>query len=134
MSQILPENILRLIDPKDRKPMGKAGLTASESQAKGEAVAERLIAKEYTSWLNLHGIKFIRASMNRRVHDLNPGWPDVTCFYGGKVLFVELKTMTGKERPEQLAFALWAGSNGFTGHVCRSTAQAIEVTRKHFGL
>lgn len=57
---------------------------------------------------------------------LLPGSPDLVIFApGGKVLFVEMKTKTGRLQDTQKSFQLKAKSLGYTYIVCRSLDEFI---------
>src|SRR3990167_7587217 len=100
MTPILPDSFLRRIDPKDRVPMGKAGMTADECSDKAQAVAEKQMHNELIGWLNLNQIKFIHAPMNKK-SPLPPGWPDFSIFTRGGVRLIEFKTPSGKTSSDQ---------------------------------
>lgn len=73
------------------------------------------------SWIAFTG------SMAHRTHR-SIGEPDITIICdGGKVLFVECKSKTGKIRPEQAALIAWAAKLGTTVHVVRSFKEFLSL-------
>lgn len=77
------------------------------------------------------GWLWIHARMDKASH-MTVGAPDfIILAEGGRVLLVECKTRTGKIRPEQAAFAAWAGKLGHAVHVMRSMEEFHAV--KKFG-
>ncbi len=73
-------------------------------------------------WIALHG------SMAERSHR-TLGEPDFTILAdGGRVLFVECKTRTGKLSPAQAALKFHAEKLGHTIHVVRSLEDFISIT------
>jgi hypothetical protein len=76
---------------------------------------------ERRGWQYLHG------SMSKRTNR-TLGEPDFTILAkGGRVLFVECKSRTGKLSIEQLAFKVQAELNGHTVHIVRSFSDFISI-------
>ena len=74
-------------------------------------------------WIALHG-----SMAERTCRTL--GEPDfVILADGGRVLFVECKTKTGKLSPAQAALKFHAEKLGHTVHVVRSLEQFLEVAK-----
>lgn len=90
---------------------------------KNEAHLHELIFAECQrrGWIALHG------SMAERTHR-TAGEPDFVCIAdGGRVLFIECKSRTGKLSAAQFALKFHAEKLGHTIHVVRSFEQFLEV-------
>ena len=61
------------------------------------------------------------------------GWPDLDIYDGDKVVHVEFKTPTGRQRPEQKAVQELIEKQGGTYLICRTREQFQEICRGHFG-
>ena len=86
--------------------------------------------------LKKSGIKFYHFEKgryhNNKTH--RAGIPDLTVFKGcGEVFFVELKTETGKIKPEQIEFIDWCTENNYRIYVVRNIEQ-WELVKKIEGL
>src|ERR1043165_8946289 len=73
---VLPNNYLKCLSAKDRKALGKAGLTAEEAIAAYEAKSERELQRQIVSLLRLKGIEPIVSRMDKRTSN-NIGTPDI---------------------------------------------------------
>lgn len=126
---ILPSHILEKMDPSQRAKLGKAGITAAEAQAKFVARSERDIQSQICNWLNLQGIAFYRAAMNKKTTG-RVGWPDFTFAVSGFACALEVKFGPGKLRPEQESTITAMGKNGWRVAVVRSLEEAIEFIKE----
>ena len=90
MSAVLPDHVLRLLTPEQRKALGKAGVTASEAQAKYQRTAEKQIHEAVRRWLSLRQIPFIHSRMDK-ASTIQKGWPDFTILHKGRAFCLELK-------------------------------------------
>ncbi len=90
MTAILPNNILRRMDPADRAKLGKAGRTAAEVLERGEARAERELQRQIEQWLGLKGYPFYRQRMDRRTTG-KVGTPDFLVCVRGRFVAIECK-------------------------------------------
>ena len=126
MTKILPEKILAIMDPRDRKKLGKAGVTASEAQVKADHRAEIQIHNQIKWWLTRNCIRYLYASPNKR-STLPVGYPDFTIIANSRVLFVEVKTEIGKLTDEQRDWQSYLISSGHGHYVVRSYTEAISL-------
>ena len=105
------------------------GARSAESGARNGVVREADLHEEIfdecrrRGWIALHG-----SMAERTCRTL--GEPDfVILADGGRVLFVECKTKTGKLSPAQAALKFHAEKLGHTVHVVRSLGQFLEVAK-----
>lgn len=94
---VLPEHILRLMSPEDRRRCGPAGLTAGEAAARAEERAETQLQEEIATYLRLREIEYIKTDPRKR-SPLPGGWPDFTFAYRGVPCALEVKTPAGAKR------------------------------------
>lgn len=121
----LPDNILRLMDKKDR-PKGKAGKTLCEIFQENEKKSEKEIQKDIIGFLRLRNIVPIHQRMDRRTTTAT-GTPDVLFAYHGIPFAWEIKTEKGKLRAEQEELHPRLEANGWRVSVVRSIQQAKEI-------
>ena len=88
--KVLPEHILRLVDPRDRARLGRAGPTAAEANAKCTVDNERKLQNLIDSYPRQRGIEPIRSRMDRRT-TINVGAPDFMFAYHGRPIAMEVK-------------------------------------------
>ena len=129
---ILPDHLLRLIDPRDRPP-GSAGLTAAEATDKNTQRLEREEQRLFCQWLNLH------ESLGELTYDWSRtdkrttrrlGAPDFVVYLPKALtLFLEFKAEGAKLTLEQQKQAAILDKLGFVVRVVRSAQEAIELTK-----
>lgn len=73
----LPDNILRRMSKEDRNPMGKAGVTMAEGDAKQTLKSEKELQQQCVAILRQRGIICNVSRMDRKKSDM-VGWPDLT--------------------------------------------------------
>jgi hypothetical protein len=122
----LPENILRCMSPKDRAPLGKAGVTSAEAQAKFEAKSERQLHKDIIGLMNNRGIYFVHSRMDKRTTNA-VGTLDFYLCVKGRFIALECKTMNGKLSPEQEKVIDHLIRNGATVVIVRDLGQVKAV-------
>lgn len=99
--KVLPENILRRIPREQRAPLGKAGVTNAEANAKYDAKHERELQNDMVNLLSQRNICFDSLRMDKRTRSKN-GRPDFYIFLAtGKYLCVEAKMPTGSLSDDQ---------------------------------
>ena len=128
MNTVLPDHILRLIDPKDR-PKGKAGMTATEAQAAFAAKSERDLQNLIANELNRRGYWFTRSAMNKRTTN-TVGTPDFIFCVNGRFCAVEVKFAKGRVRPEQVEAIASIVTNGGRAKVIRSFQEFAEFLKE----
>jgi hypothetical protein len=86
-------------------------------------MTERELQKQCLEYLRARSVRYSRTENGHKGRNLHGriGEPDITCFPGyGYVVFFELKTATGKQRPEQVEFQRWAEANHYRYFVVRT--------------
>lgn len=63
------------MDPKDRKSLGKAGVTSEEAERKRLARSERELQDQIANYLHYKGIFFVRSRMDKKT-TTRKGTPD----------------------------------------------------------
>jgi hypothetical protein len=133
---IIPENLLRLISPADRKQLGKAGVTWVEAVTSDNDKAERKLHSDYVGFLRRHGFKdhqIITSPMNRKSF-LPPGFPDFLIQRGGRFLYIEFKVGKGVLSPIQDLVVADLIADGCRVLVLYSYKEAVEATLDFFSL
>jgi hypothetical protein len=124
---LLPESLLKLMSPADRKQYGKAGWTAEECQQRVDNRTERKEHVVVVSWCSLNDIPCRHDRMDRRPTG-NVGWPDFTICYSGHVLLGEMK-VNWKLTPDQKRVIGELYATGTTVQIWSSGAEAIEAIK-----
>lgn len=123
------DQITRLLSPADRKAAGVK--TAAESRKDAIQRSEKDLHKEVRNLLNLHGIPFCEARMDRK-SSITIGWPDITFARDGVPIAWELKFL-GSLSPEQVAVKERMEKHGWHYRVIRSLTEAREHLRELAG-
>ena len=108
----LPEKLLRLMKPEDRKPMGKAGRTFDDVAAADAVKFEKELQKQIAAVLRLRDIEANVSRMDRRTTQV-VGWPDFTFAYRGYPVAWEVKIPTGRFSKEQRELLPKLAANGW---------------------
>jgi hypothetical protein len=122
----LNDKLIELMDVKDREALGVR--TPEERVEKVECQAEGKEHELVMAWVRLHGLKCIHAPTTRRVHDLEPGWPDFTLVYGNRVLLLEMK-VSSKLREDQRRVIRELDAQGTEVHLTYSGDETIRHMR-----
>lgn len=123
MNRVLPDNILRHMSAADRKPLGKAGQTMAELEAKATATAEKELTRDIRDYLGHRGVTPLIPKFGKATGIL-PGWPDVTFAYRGIPVLWELKIGKNKLQQVQEALIPLLVANGWHHAVIRSIQEA----------
>jgi hypothetical protein len=99
-SKILPDKILRLLSPADRRSLGVAGLTADEALDAARIKSERDLQNLIESYLNLRGVVAIRSRMDKKTRT-KKGTPDFMLALRGHAVALEAKLPGEELRAEQ---------------------------------
>lgn len=99
--KVLPEHILKRMNPADRAPLGKAGVTCAEANAKHDQRRETLLQKDMANLLAQRELFHLRSRMDKRT-TLPKGMPDFFIVLpGGRILAVEAKVEGGDLSDDQ---------------------------------
>lgn len=135
MSPVLPDKVLRLMDPKDRVALGKAGVTAAEAGAKHEARLERELQSQIAQYLRLLGVWFDQDAMHKRRTGTR-GTPDFLFAYrpigavDARPIAIEAKGPTGKVNEAQRDCHCDMVRNGWYVLIARSLADVQGLLRR----
>lgn len=121
---LLPDHVLKLLTPEQRKAIGKAGITATEAQAKYQKVAEKAIHESVRKWLTLRAIPYVHSRMDK-ASTIRKGWPDFTVLHQGRAYCLELKAPGGVLSDEQKQCLAELETTGTPCKVAYSDAEAI---------
>ena len=100
-----------------------------QAKPEGPTVPEKEIHRLILLECNRRGFLALHGSMAHRTHR-TAGEPDLTILMpGGRVLFVEAKTRSGRISEEQEAFARRAELLGHTVHIVRSFEEFIQLIK-----
>ena len=125
MSAILPPNVLRCMDAKERKAMGKAGELPEEIQARVDEKSHRELQNDLVALLSLRGVTPLAAPGVGK-SKMKLGWPDLTFAYRGVPCVWEIKVGRDTLRTEQIQLQaeLQKPENGWRHAVIRSVQEA----------
>lgn len=126
-----PDNILRCMNPSDRKAMGKAGMTQCEATAINVARLEKEIHTTLGQWLRLNDFVFIHSRTDKRSTQ-EKGVPDFIIMRNNRVLCIECKLPSNKLQPDQEAFKAKLERNGMPLHIAYDAETCIELVRTFF--
>jgi hypothetical protein len=129
LSVSLPEHVLRCLEPKDRRLLGKAGLTAKEATAVAQKRLEREEQRIFARELTRLELPFYWHRTDKRT-GATLGVPDFIVGVGGATLWIEFKALGGTLSLEQTKFLIRLGRQRLALHVCRSAAEAIKLILK----
>lgn len=133
----LTDRLRKLMDPADKKKLGKEGQTFDEAQSGAWDKLEKELHNQYLGFLRRNGfIEPIHAPMNKKSM-LPEGWPDFTVFGGGRgipPLFIEFKVGKNKLSKEQESCIELLRSMGYTVYVLYTYEESVRYTKAYFGL
>ena len=137
---ILPDRILnKIADPKERKKLGRAGITACEAWRRETTKLERKIHDEFASWCRRNEITFWHSNPTRK-SSIGVGLPDFLCVRGGRCIGIEFKVYPNTLSPEQLLKISELREHGTGVCVCTegpdnsAYAEATSIVAEYFGL
>lgn len=124
---IVPDNILKLMAPKDR-PKGNAGKTRNECEQVYSHKLEKDEHRTFSQWLSLKEMPFIHAQ-NHKKSTIQIGWPDFTMFHNGHAICIEFKVKGNKPSEYQIRSMDKLRKNGIDCFVCETAVEAIDRIR-----
>ena len=132
----LPDSLLRLMRPADRKSLGVQ--TAGDARIKFESREEKALQGEVSKFLSFQRAQnrchYIIPPMHEKSR-LPEGWPDLTLFLPcGKVVMIEFKAPTGAIRPAQTAMHGSLLSLGHPVYIVRSVAEFMAIWKANYAV
>lgn len=132
---VLPDNILRRMDPRDRAKLGKAGVTAAEAGEKRLRKEESELHKHIANYLRQHNVWFSHSRMDRKTTQ-QCGTPDfLLCYiYFGAMIekmptAIEVKVGGRKLTQDQESVREQMVANGWRYHVVSSLQELVEIVK-----
>lgn len=125
---VLPEHILRLMSPEDRKLLGNSGFTAEEVTKLYNARKEKEMHEIFGDWLRLSRTPFIHARTDKR-STIAVGAPDFTVMHQGRAICIEFKMPGETQSEEQIKFQNLLQESGTPYFICTKAIEAIEHVR-----
>jgi hypothetical protein len=130
---ILPENLLKLMSPADRKQYGRAGWTAEDCQERVDLRLERKLHADFSGFLRRHEFGLVIHTDPRKKSPIRPGWPDFSIFSRySQTLFIEFKVGDNTLSTVQEEVIAELRAAGFTVLVLHNYADAVEATLDFF--
>jgi hypothetical protein len=100
---LVPENLLKLMSPEDRRLVAKGQLTAEQALDKFCRREEKELHRQFESWLMRHEVDYTHARMDKP-STIEVGTADYHVWRGIRHAFIEFKSEHGKLRKEQEEF------------------------------
>ena len=122
----IPENYLKLMSPKDRAPLGKAGRTLVECLAISESKTERELQNQIRSHCTRYGFICFASRFGKKTTRL-AGEPDLIVLHPQRVLFIECKIGKGKLSDSQELLSEKMKFLGHANHVVRTLDEFRDV-------
>lgn len=124
-----------MMSPADRLPLGKAGRTSTECQAKIDRVKESDVHKQVAGWLRIKGVFYVHSRTDKRTTNAL-GVPDfILAAWDGTTLparaipyAIEIKVNGNTLSTEQEKVRDLMQANGWLYFVCSSLQDVITVT------
>lgn len=106
------------------QPKRKPAISIAPSAKNEGGIHNDILAEcKRRGWIALHG------RMDTATGRTLGEWDLTVLADGGRVFFVEIKTATGKLRPEQAGMIAWAAKLGHSVHVVRSLEEFLSVVK-----
>lgn len=127
MSKVLPENILKRMDAKDRAKLpGKSGMTIAEIESQQIAKCETELQTQIKSMLERNGIWVIHQPTRKR-SQLRPGTADILFAVRGRPIAWEVKMPGNTLDEDQLVAQTQMAHNGWLFDVIYSYDEALRL-------
>jgi hypothetical protein len=92
---------------------------------------ESKLAGKISKWAREHGYPILNFRQSKKAAGfIPPGWPDVTCVLPGRVVFIELKSASGRLRREQHVLAIQFSHLGNAIHCVKSFRRFLEIVNE----
>jgi len=117
---VIPDNLLRLMDPKDRASLGKAGRTFEELTVKNRAKNEKAFQEDVFRILRIRGMRWIHHTRTDKRPTGPVGTPDFLFAYRDHPCAIECKMENGALTHDQIAMMESMRLDGWKYAVCRT--------------
>ena len=108
----------------------RAGNINSFAEVPDEGPESKLAGK-ISAWARKHGYPILNFRQSKKAAGFIPvGFPDVTLVLPNRVVFIELKSASGRLRNEQHAIAIQFSHLGNAIHVVRSYKRFLEIVNE----
>lgn len=124
----IPEHILSKMNPEDRAPMGKAGLTQAELDVRTNARNEKELQAQVENLLRLRDIFFVRSRMDRPT-TTRRGTADFVLAYRSVPVALECKVGANVQTEEQKRVEFQMRANGWFYIIVRHIDDVIAVLK-----
>jgi hypothetical protein len=131
---LLPDRILRRIDPAERRALGKAGRTIAECEEKNSFENERKLHNQFIGWLRRNGFGHFYHSNPVKRSTIEGGLPDFGIPAQGRILFGEFKVKPNGLSAVQARVFNEMRSAGNEVQVWHTYQEAVLATKEFFGL
>lgn len=92
---------------------------------------ESRLAGKISKWARIHGYPILNFRQSKKAAGFIPiGWPDVCIVLPGRVIFLELKSASGRVRKQQQAVAIQFAHLGNQIHVVKSYRRFLEIVNE----
>jgi hypothetical protein len=136
---VVPEKFLKIMDPKDRQRLGKAGRTQKEIAHANYVKSERKIHDQFISFLRRHELPYVHSDPTKK-SSIAPGHPDFLVTRGRIGIYIEFKIPPHQLSTVQVEYINFLLQNDNEVHVVLETAPgaalqtASDIITATFGL
>lgn len=125
---LLPDNILRAMNKKDRKSLGRVGRTMEEVFTSVKAKNERELQTQIAALLRMKDIAFCQPRTDKR-STMTIGWPDFTFALEGVPIAFECKSLHGVVSEAQEKCHEKMRMNGWRVFIINDLSQVLMVIK-----
>jgi hypothetical protein len=118
-SKAIPQHVLKLMPKEQRNPLGKAGLTTEEVDAKTAVKLEKQLHEQCLALLMIRGVFCVHSRMDRKA-TTPVGTPDLCFAVDGIPCAVDLKRPGEHPTPDQVKVMQQMMDNGWRVRVLTS--------------
>jgi hypothetical protein len=123
---VVPEKYLKIMDPKDRQRLGKAGRTQKEIAHANYVKSERKIHDQFISFLRRHELPYVHSDPTKK-SSIATGHPDFLVTRGRIGVYIEFKIPPNPLRKEQTDYINFLLKNANEVHVILETAPGVAL-------
>lgn len=122
----LTDKMLGMMSAEQRAPLGKAGVTYAEANAKAEVRSEKQLQTLCENYARQHGIPFFRQRMDRK-SNMKIGTPDAFMCVRGQFVAIEFKVGKNQLTQEQADCLRDIVKNGGDAVIVRTFQEFVEL-------